>query len=444
MPPKTKGDSKRKKEVDPEEQLRQDLLLVALSLRGEKERETSLEGHFLSQTELLKGYWETDKKTRDERRRILNDRDHRFEGIKDKHTIDLGVYKQQIKQLLFANQDEISAKTSELFSNLQSLADGHHNEFGQLYNDVHDISNRMAETTRTYDTLKLSISGDCNDEMTALREEASRRVGTLAIYYEQKFKRTREDYEKRLTNETTELDSKNEHHIQLLKETNKREMQQLRTSNNTTMTKNLDRIATLRREAVLLREQDRHDRRILKQLHDRNKDIVVPLETNKSVLLRLQKDVVEFHMLKRDLDAEKEDLRLAQEELQEIEWDHEVLFQKLQALVKETVELKIRAHSTILEAQQTSNFQNLMLERKLKRSSNDGERDMAALVEDLQKAHIIDLDTLNPSPGVFITDISTEKMSEATALRQRLKQIKDAQKALREKHRALMEGGAVV
>jgi hypothetical protein len=418
---------------------------VALSLRGEKERETSLEGHYLSQTASLKGYWETDKRTRDERRRVLTDRDHRFEGIKDRHTIDLGVYKQQIKQLLFANQDEISAKTSELFIHLQSLADEHHNEFGRLYNDVHDISNRMAETTRTYDTLKLSISGGCNNEMTALREEASRRVGTLAIHYEQKFKRTREDYEKRLTNETTELDIRNENDIRMLKETNEREMQQLRTSNNTTMTNNLDRIATLRREAVLLREQDRYDRRILKELHDRNKDIVDPLENNKRELLQLQKDVVEFHKLKRDLDAQKEDLRLAQEELQEIEWDSEVLFQKLQALQKETIELKTRTHSSILEAQQTSNFQNLMLERKLNKSVSDGETDTAALVEILQKAHI-DLDTLNPSPspGVFITDVCTEKMSEIATLRQRLKQIKDAQKALREKHRALMEGGAAV
>lgn len=443
MPPKKKGDSKRKKEANPEEQLRQDLLLVALSLRGEKERETFLEGHFLLQAASLKGYWETDKRKREERRLVLNERDHRFEGIKDKHTIGLGVYKQQIKQLLFTNQDEISAKTSELFSNLQSLADGHHNEFGQLYDDVHDISNRMAETTRTYDTLKLSISGDCNDEMTALREEASRRVGTLAIHYEQKFKRTREDYEKRLTNETTELGIANENDIRLLKETNEREMQQLRTTNNSTMTKNLDRIATLRREAVLLREQDRHDRRILQELHNRNKDIVVPLETNTRELLQLQKDVVEFHLLKRDLDAKKEDLCLAQEELQEIEWDHEVLFQKLQALLKEIIDLKTRTHSSILEAQQTSNFQNLMLERKLKKSSFDRVTDMAALVEVLQKAHI-NLDTLTPSPGVLITDISTEKMSEAATLRQRVKQIKDAQKSLREKHRALMDDGVVV
>lgn len=443
MPPKKKGDSKRKKEVNPEEQLRQDLLLVALSLRGEKVRETSLEAHFLSQAASLKGYWETDTRTRDERRRVLSDKDHRFESINDRHTIDLGVYKQQIKEVLFANQDEISAKTSELFSNLQSLTDGHHNEFDQLHNDVHDISNRMAETTRTYDTLQLSISGGCNDEMTALREEASCRVGTLAIHYEQKLKRTREDYETRLTNEMTELDIANENDIRLLKEANERDMQQLRTTNNTTMTKNLDRIATLRREAVLLREQDRHDRRILQELHNRNKDIVVPLETNTRELLQLQNDVVEFHMLRRDLDAKKEDLRSAREELQEIEWDHEVLFLKLQALLKETRELKTRTHSSILESQQMSNFQNLILERKLKKSSTDGETDTAALVEVFQKAHI-DLDTLTPSPGVFITDISTKKMSEAATLRQRVKQIKAAQKALREKHRALMEGGVVV
>ena len=57
MPPKKKkqGESKKKKDVDPEEQLRQDLLLMALSLRGGKEREDSLEGQFRMQSESLKG-----------------------------------------------------------------------------------------------------------------------------------------------------------------------------------------------------------------------------------------------------------------------------------------------------------------------------------------------------------------------------------------------------
>ena len=439
MPPKKKkqGESKKKKDVDPEEQLRQDLLLMALSLRGEKEREDSLEGQFRMQSESMKGYWEIEKKARDERRHVLISKEHRMEGIKDRHTIDLGVYKQTIKQLLFANQVEISDKTSELFINHQSLSDMHHNEDGRLYNDLHDISNRMADTTRSYERLKISMRGGCNDEVTALREEESRKIGNLASYYENQYKRTREDSEKRLISETKELDCRNEDAIKQVIDKNKQEIQRMRTSYGVTMTENLDKIATLRREVVLLREQDRHDRWVLSELRDRNDGIVVPLESKTGELHKLQSDVVDFHKQKRDLDAQKEDLRRANEELKEIEWDHEVLFQKLQALEVDRDERKKKAQQSIHSAQQSSNFQNLMLERKLRKISMTGERDTAAIAEILRKASI-DLDTLDKSQ-VCITDVSIEKKSQGELLRQRLKHIQSAHTAMLERHRTLME-----
>ena len=439
MPPKKKkqGESKKKKDVDPEEQLRQDLLLMALSLRGEKEREDSLEGQFRMQSESMKGYWEIEKKARDKRRHVFIGKEHRMEGIKDRHTIDLSVYKQTIKQLLFEKQVEISEKTSELFRNHQSLSDMHRNEDGQLYNDLHDISNRMADTTRSYERLKISMRGSCNDEVTALREEESRKIGSLALYYEKKYKRTREDSEKRLMGETKELDCRNEDTIKQVMDKNKQEIQQMRTSYGVTITENLDKIATLRREVVLLREQDRHDRRVLSELRDRNDGIVIPLESKTGELHKLKSDMVDFHKQKQDLDAQKEDRRQADAELKDIEWDHEVLFQKLQTLEVDRDDWKKKAQQSIHSAQQSSNFQNLMLERKLRKISMTGERDTAAIAEILQKASI-ELDKLDQWQ-VCITDVSNEKISQGVLLRQRLKHIQYAHKAMLDRHRTLME-----
>ena len=151
MPPKKSGKSKSskkkkgKKDVDPEEKLRQDLLQKALSLQGETEQEQSLEEQYSKQTELLKGHWELEKKTRDERRHALLEREQRLKGIKDKHAIELGQYKQTVKELLFANQDELSDRTTQSFAEYQSLLDQHQNKAGQLHNELQDISNRMKE-----------------------------------------------------------------------------------------------------------------------------------------------------------------------------------------------------------------------------------------------------------------------------------------------------------
>ena len=364
MPPKKKGKTKskgkKKKEISPEEKLRQDLLEKALSLQQEIEQEHALEEQFQTQTELLKGYWDFEKKVRDEKKHLLLEKEHRLKGIAIKHTIELGQYKQIIKQLLFANQDEISEKTTQSFMEYQSLSDEHNNEVGQLYNELHDISNRIKETTMSYDTFKLYMRQGCNDDATILRDEARRKVATLASYSEQQYKHTREASEKRLMDETKALEERNESTIQQVMEKNKNEIQQMRLDYSTTMNENLDTITRLRKEVVLLREQDRHDRCVLSDLQNRNNDILGPLATNRTNLTRLESDLDIFHKQKQDLDTQKQKLRRAEEEWKGIQWDHEVLFQKLQALEVDRDTWKKKAQQSIHSAQQHANFQNLL------------------------------------------------------------------------------------
>ena len=95
--------------------------------------------------------------------------------------------------------------------------------------------------------------------------------------------------------ETKALDLKNKAMIREVMENNKEEIQSMRTTYSTTMNNNLDTIAALRKEVVLLREQDRHDRQVLSELWGQNSDIVVPLETNQNSLHRLESDLDKFY-----------------------------------------------------------------------------------------------------------------------------------------------------
>ena len=54
--------AKKKQNISPEETLQRDLLIQLLSLREQKEKENAIEAQFKSQSELLKGYWDIEKK----------------------------------------------------------------------------------------------------------------------------------------------------------------------------------------------------------------------------------------------------------------------------------------------------------------------------------------------------------------------------------------------
>ena len=434
MPPKKKkggkSKTKKKKEIDPSIQLRQDLLENALSLQQEIEQEHILEQQFHKQTELLKGYWEIEKKTRDGKNNQLLEKEHRLRGIADKHTIELNEYKQTIKQLLFANQDELSDKTTRSFMNYRALlADEHTTEIGLLYNELHDMSNRIKETGMSYDKLQLSLKQGSNDEITTLRDEASHRIATLANYSDQQYKETREESKQKLIHDTKDLEGRNEVIIQQVMDKNANTIQQLRTNYSTIMNDNLDKITSLRKDVVLLREQYRHDKRILNDLQTQNDDIIAPLETNKHDLIQLESDLEVHTKQKHDLQLQTSKLRTAEAELKDLEWDHEVLFQKFQSLEVDRDTWMKNVQDSIHTAQQTTNFDNLLLERKLNKLSIHTEEKTAIMASILQQSNV-DLDTLDNKSQVCITDVIADKKRQVETLKGKLKEIKDAHATL--------------
>lgn len=429
--------SKKKLNISPEETLQRDLLIQLLSLREQKEKEHALEIQSKSQSELLKGSWEIEKTKREEKRHVLRDKEHRLQGIKDKHIIDLGNYKQTVKELLLANQDELSAKTTQLLTEYQSLLEQQNNEIGQLQNELREMSNHMRETTTSYDNSKLASRRQCNDEATLLREEASNKISRFAVDSEEQLKRTRTEFEQKLMEEIKELEQRNEATIKGVMQKNRQETHQLRTCYNITMNKNLDRIAILRREVAQLKEQDRHDRWVLGELQTQNENITRPLELNTNLLNQLESDVEICSKQKHQLNAQLESLRTVDDELKTIEWDHEVLLQKLMKLESERDEWRTKAQHSILSAQRKSNFQNLLLERKLHKLNTTGERNTAAVAEVLQKANI-DLNSLEQSQ-VCIHDVVQDKKKQIELLRQKLKHIKKSHQALLDRHRSFVE-----
>ena len=127
----------------------------------------------------------------------------------------------------------------------------------------------------------------------------------------------------------------------------------------------------------------------------------------------------------------------AEDELKTVEWDHEVLFQKFQALESERDECLKRLQSSVHSARQVEDFKAMSCERKLQRSLERGEAKSAAIVDLLRRADV-DLGTLGTS-SVPITDVLAEKDEAVNRLGARLKTISDAKTAMKHKHTRLIE-----
>ncbi len=197
-------------------------------------------------------------------------------------------------------------------------------------------------------------------------------------------------------------------------------------------------ITALRKELQELTDRDRHDRKALNELRTKNNEIVIPLKSKKEGLKQLEVDMDASKTRKQDLDALKRELANAQKELEKIEWDHEVLFQQLEELKQDRDEWKKKYRISIYSMQQKTNLENLILERKLSKMSMDGEKATAMIADILKKAKI-DLNELDQSSKVEITDVIEKKEEEKAALLKELISLEDARKKMRDKYEKIME-----
>eukprot|EP00804_Cyclotella_cryptica_P030024 CCRYP_016947-RA/>CCRYP_016947-RA protein AED:0.36 eAED:0.34 QI:0/0/0/1/1/0.5/2/0/423 len=410
---------------------------MATVYTGDISAERRLEEQFLHQSEILKQYWEVEKNLRDKKKHTLLQKEHRIKEIKDRHRIELGKYKQTIKDQLFSNEIELSKNAHVSLVNFQTASTRRNREAWLQKNDLHEISARIDSSIRSHEDFKIAMRHWYNDMTTDLREQASRRIASLAAYSEKQFRMTREQHSEHLKSELKGLELTHDRQINDAMEKNKEEVHRMRNSWKKTVHDNLDTILQLRKDVEQSRDVDRETRTILRGMHNQNDNIIFPLENKRNSLQKLNSDLESYHEQKQDLSIQRRKLKCAEEELKEIEWNHEVLFQRLEALKNDHVTQKKKFHDSIYSAQQETNFQNLLLEQRIRKLSKNVEKSTAAITEILQRANI-SLDTIDKTK-VPISDVVKDKTDHVKILQEDLKTVTAAHSALLKRSRELLE-----
>ena len=435
MAKKAKTKKKAAKEVDPKEKERLDLLQRAVALQGEIDKENVLQTQFQEQLESLKQFWEMEKKLREERRLQLREKEHRLQKTKDDHVVNFGEYKRTIKELLFSNQDELSKNAIQSLLDYQTQSKEYQREMNGLFDELNIATRNIEQTLSSHQYLKNSLHHDCSEQITAVREDASRAIARLATHTGNQLKMTHADFEVKLKKEIHHLEMQNEVEIKATINKNRQDMQQMRQQSNATINSNLDTITALTKELVMLREQYRKDMTALRELQVENEGIMTPLETHSHDLQQLDADLDAFYKQKKDLQTRRQQLRQAEEELNDIKWEHEVLFQQHERLEQECKECQQSYQEALYSAQRKSNMQNLKLEKQLGQETAKGEQARAVVSQIMLRSNV-DLESVDKS---IVTDIIAEKTNRVKMLNDELTRIKNVHSAMVKRYRDLID-----
>lgn len=156
MPPKKKGGGKKKKSakaktptvidgISTEEMSKEQLEEHIVRLREELDREREERNYFQLERDKVNTFWEITKRQLEEKKADLRNKDREMEDAEERHQIEIKVYKQKVKHLLYEHQNNISELKAQNTVALKMTQDDHRGEESTLRKDKRSLKVELKE-----------------------------------------------------------------------------------------------------------------------------------------------------------------------------------------------------------------------------------------------------------------------------------------------------------
>merc|ERR1719247_3497944 len=345
-----------------EEQLKETIA----QLRSELDHEREERNYFQLERDKINTFWEVTKKELEDRRAELRNKDREMEELEERHQVEIKVYKQKVKHLLYEHQNNVAQlkEASEMALKLQQ--------------EEHRL--RESESKKDKRSLKLELK-----ELELAHEDA---VRELQSKYELKMKLLRDDLELRRKVEILEIEERKNNHINELMKKHEKAFGEIKNYYNDITHNNLDLIRSLKEEVAEMKKKEISNEKLMFEIAQENKKLSEPLTRALKEVEKLRHELANYQKDKMSLQNAKSRLHVLETQLRDLTWEHEVLEQRFHHVEKERDELYEKFESTIYDVQQKSGFKNILLERKLQTINESLEKKESQLSEVINAANL--------------------------------------------------------
>ena len=173
---------------------------------------------FQQQREKLNYFWIVEKKKLEDKKAELRNKERELQDLEEKHQVEIKIYKQRVKHLLYEHQNEITQRKTDSEMALKLAQDDHRGDESELKSDRRALKLELKEMELAHDDFLKSLKQEQDRNITLLRQEFERKASEVQKNYEKKMKTVRERLEERRKRETAAIEfAKNQHIEQLMK-----------------------------------------------------------------------------------------------------------------------------------------------------------------------------------------------------------------------------------
>ncbi|XP_042631732.1 dynein regulatory complex subunit 4-like [Cyprinus carpio] len=173
MPPKRKSSNKSPKGKTPtvvdglstDEMSKEQLEEHIVRLREELDREREERNYFQLERDKIHTFWEITKRQLDEKKCELRNRERDLEEGEERHQVEIKVYKQKVKHLLYEEQNMLSELKAESVVSSKLLQKEHADFENQLRKDMCCLKVDMKEQELSSENVIKNLHLKHNEEL---------------------------------------------------------------------------------------------------------------------------------------------------------------------------------------------------------------------------------------------------------------------------------------
>ncbi|CAH3020529.1 unnamed protein product [Porites evermanni] len=357
-------------------------------LREELDREREERNYFQLERDKVTTFWEITKRQLEERKAELRNKDREMEEAEERHQVEIKVYKQKVKHLLYEHQNNIAELKAESAVQLKLAQDDHKNNEQDLRKDKRSLKVELKEQELSHEDVVKNLKRGHDEHVTKLRQDFERQVKEIESKYDKKMKSLREELELRRKTEIHEIEERKNGQINTLMKNHEKAFSDIKNYYNDITLNNLALINSLKEQVEDMKKKEERMEKQMNEIMAENKRLTEPLQKAREEVEELRKQLANYEKDKASLASAKARLKVQEEELRSLHWEHEVLQQRFSQTQNERDELYGKFVKAIHEVQQKSNFKNLLLEKKLAALADTLEKKEAQLNEVLSASNL--------------------------------------------------------
>lgn len=188
MPPaKKKTPAGKKKSTEEEAKARADavddiyddefkktLRIEARNLEKLIKKEEDLIGLYNDERLRINYFWLVGKKELEDKQAELRNKEREFQDLEEKHKIEIKIYKQRLKHLVFQNQDQLTQLKKDSQITLKNIEDEHRITERELKQDIRSLKVAKKEQEVRHQEYLNSLTKTYNQKNTDIRKEYER------------------------------------------------------------------------------------------------------------------------------------------------------------------------------------------------------------------------------------------------------------------------------